>query len=83
MVLVTSFFLYDVEITFVKYSPQQGVPPELIRRHSDVWGSRVLWRDGTDIDDDDNVRVLIPSPPTSDKTTRTLTTRRGFQESLV
>ncbi|KAI2514164.1 hypothetical protein MHU86_57 [Fragilaria crotonensis] len=91
MVLVMSFFLYDVEITIVKSSSQQGIPPPpLIRRHhTDVLGSRILWRNYVEDDDnnnDDDVRGLrIPSPPTSATTTtiRIPTTRRGFQESVV
>jgi hypothetical protein len=62
MVMIMSFFLYDVEITIVKseQAPQA--------RHSDVRGSRVVWRN-------EPREMAVPASMT--------TTRRGFNDSIV
>lgn len=44
MVMIMSFFLYDVEITIVK---SEQAPPS---RYSDLRGSRVVWRNDPIID---------------------------------
>mmetsp|Transcript_2903 Transcript_2903/g.4693 ORF Transcript_2903/g.4693 Transcript_2903/m.4693 type:complete len:144 (-) Transcript_2903:107-538(-) len=49
MVMIMSFFLYDVEITIVK---SEQAPPS---RYSDVRGSRVVWRN----------EPIIETPPSS------------------